>query len=503
MTGRQVLGRLGWLLLAGLLLSVAVPVGHLALTWVRDERDPGRVQIGYAEDISRLEAVPVREIWPVPGTGREAEQQLSALLARARAEQLPVAIAGARHSMGGHSLTPDGIVIDMRPFRAMHLSPDGQILTVQAGALWSEVIAFLDPRGRSVSVMQSDSAFSVGGSLSVNVHGWQSRHPPIASSVRAFRLMLADGQILRCSRTEQPELFSLVLGGYGLFGIILDVELQTVANAWYQVERVAVPAAQFAELLRRRIVEESPIELAYGRLAITGDAALDDGVLTLYRSLERPEPLPEAVEDRSLEPLKRLIFRGSAGSDYGKALRWDLERWLGESIGHAFQSRNQLLNSDPAFYLNHSPAWTDILQEYFIPPSQLPGFLANAKRILRDHQADLLNLTLRDVRQDSDTFLRYATEDQIAVVMFFNQARTQAAEARMRELTQALIDASLASGGRYYLPYRPHASLQQFLQAYPQARRFAELKRHYDPDERFQNQFYRRYLRPLLSGSEP
>ena len=63
----------------------------------------------------------------------------------------------------------------------------------------------------------------------------------------------------------------------------------------------------------------------------------------------------------------------------------------------------------------------------------------------------------------------------------------------MQSMTRALIDASLEHGGRYYLPYRPHATLQQFHAAYPQAREFFEAKRVHDPGELFQNRFYTRY----------
>jgi FAD/FMN-containing dehydrogenase len=43
------------------------------------------------------------------------------------------------------------------------------------------------------------------------------------------------------------------------------------------------------------------------------------------------------------------------------------------------------------------------------------------------------------------------------------------------------------------LPYRLHATREQFAQAYPQAREFFELKRKYDPDELFDNAFYNTY----------
>ena len=135
------------------------------------------------------------------------------------------------------TIAPDGIVVDMRPFRDLELLDEGRILRAGSGALWSQILAFLDPNGLSVGVMQSNNSFSVGGSLSVNCHGWQYNRPPIASTVEAFRLMKSDGSVVRCSREENKELFSLVLGGYGLFGIILEADLRTVPNRAYKLDR--------------------------------------------------------------------------------------------------------------------------------------------------------------------------------------------------------------------------------------------------------------------------
>lgn len=67
------------------------------------------------------------------------------------------------------------------------------------------------------------------------------------------------------------------------------------------------------------------------------------------------------------------------------------------------------------------------------------------------------------------------------------------AERGMKALTRDLIDAALAHEGRYYLPYRLHATPEQFHLAYPQARMFIDHKRKYDPGELFQNQFYLKY----------
>jgi FAD/FMN-containing dehydrogenase len=145
---------------------------------------------------------------------------------------------------------------------------------------------------------------------------------------------------------------------------------------------------------------------------------------------------------------------------------------------------------------NRTADTTDILQEYFVPYDGLDNFIARMRIIILQNGGNLLNVTLRDVRRDPDTLLRYADRDMIALVLLFHQRMTDADESRMRMLTQQLIDAALANSGRYYLPYRLEATTRQFEQAYPQAGKFFELKRHYDPSEMFQNEMYVRYGSP-------
>jgi FAD/FMN-containing dehydrogenase len=152
-----------------------------------------------------------------------------------------------------------------------------------------------------------------------------------------------------------------------------------------------------------------------------------------------------------------------------------------------------LMNDNAEWYLDHSQVTTDILHEYFVGRDHAGEFLAAARKIIRKHNADLLNVTVRDVKTDHDTFLKYATEDMFAFVMFFSQARTPAGETEMQTMTQELVDAASEAGGRYYLPYRLHPTAAQFRRAYPQADEFFKSKRRYDPQQLFQNEFYRKY----------
>lgn len=107
---------------------------------------------------------------------------------------------------------------------------------------------------------------------------------------------------------------------------------------------------------------------------------------------------------------------------------------------------------------------------------------------------DLLNITVRNVKADRTTRLRYAREEVFGLVMLFHQKRQSAVqEQQMTDYTQSMVDAVLACGGTYYLPYRLHARQDQFEKAYPMAAQVFARKRHYDPEGLFQNLFYQRY----------
>jgi FAD/FMN-containing dehydrogenase len=476
-----------------LLILVAHPIFFLVKTAWNDRNQIVPTPPGKINDASRLDETSVAKIWKIPADEKAAEAQLAELLQFALTNHLKVSIAGARHSMGGHVIYPDGIVIDMLPFNRMELDGTNLALHVQAGARWSEVIPFLNKHGLSVEVMQSNDDFSIGGSLSVNCHGWQFNRPPIDCTVLSFRLMLADGTIVRCSRTENQELFSLVLGGYGLFGIILDADLRVVPNEKFQIERLIVPASDYIKTLAEKTSDTNDIAMVYGRLRVTANDFLQEGIINIFHRVPLASPLVTPLGESNSRELPRVIFRGGVGDDYGKELRWNAEKFFSPVVSGDIFERNAILYEPSDWFSDHSTNRTDILVECFVPPKQFEPFLAELRKIIPQNQADLLNVTVRDINRDDDSFLRYADKNVISLVMLFSQTRDATGEEKMSKLTQEIVAAVLRHDGTYYLPYRLHATTEQFNAAYPQAKKFFELKRKYDPDELFQNEFYLKY----------
>lgn len=222
----------------------------------------------------------------------EAIAQIRAAFAAAKASGTPLSIAGTRHSMGGQSLPISGIVLNMLPHDHTQFDRKTNLITVGAGATWDLVVPYLDRFGRSIEVMQSDSSFSVGGSVSVNAHGWQAGRPPIVSTVERITMVLPDGSVKQCSRSENSDLFAAAIGGYGMFGVILDVTLRPVPNQSLRRRTVRTTVKEFERVYERELAK-GDVSLAYGRISVApGAPFLDETILTTYADTgEEPEPL--------------------------------------------------------------------------------------------------------------------------------------------------------------------------------------------------------------------
>ena len=162
-------------------------------------------------DVSRLEIVRVARLIRVRNVD-EIRQAIN----EARANNLKVSLAGARHSQGGQSYVTNGIVLDMTGYcRVLHINPSTRIMTVESGATWDHVQTAANQMNLAVEVMQSSNIFTIGGSLSVNAHGRDPHYGSIVNSTIAFRLLTPDGIVKNVSRQENSQLFQLVIGGYG------------------------------------------------------------------------------------------------------------------------------------------------------------------------------------------------------------------------------------------------------------------------------------------------
>lgn len=444
-------------------------------------------------DVSRLNPTHVHAI-----VQEKEIEGLQAALAEARERHLKVSIAGKRHSMGGHAFYEDAVVLDMTSFdKVLAVDPAARTMTVQSGATWSEVIRAANEHNLAVGVMQAYAGFTVGGSMSVNVHESDPRFGPMIETVRSFRLLLADGSIVRVSRAGNAELFGLVIGGYGLFGVILDVDLALVENRIYQREEQVVDYRDYPSFFQRTISDRR-VEKVSARLSIAPNASrLREAVVTIYRAAQVPPGPHLALRTPRYVRLQRFLFGLSRKHNWGKRFRWYLQKEHSGWLEPPFLSRNNAMNRDLGFLAYSSGEDNDILQEYFVPAERLPDFIDTLREVVEENRLNLLNATIRYVPRNTESVLSYsAPEASFGVVLYFNVGLGDKEQAETTRWTRELIDRAVEMGGTYYLPYRPYATREQFLAAYPSAKVFYEKKLQYDPQEIFVNYFYTIYVRP-------
>ncbi|HLD25715.1 MAG TPA: FAD-binding oxidoreductase [Candidatus Andersenbacteria bacterium] len=461
---------------------------------------------GAINDASCLDATHVWGIVQVT----DAEDIKKALL-YAKENGLNVSLAGVRHSMGGQAFAQNALVLDMTKFNQIKLDEKNKLLTVQSGATWHDIQNFLHPR-YAVKAMQSTDIFTVGGSISVNAHGMDHQAGSVARTIRAMRIMLPDGSMHTISPTQNPELFRLVVGGYGLFGIILEAEIEVTSNVVYESGRQIIDYTEFPAFFSDTLGTDATLGLFYGHLSTAPQSFLKEMILYTYNeTAESQLEIPPLTETGSVK-LRRLVINLSKLGPTAARLKWWTEKYLEPKIESCSVSRNQAMKDgeaclvarnepmhDSVKYLkNNLKGETDILHEYFIPRHNFVSFVDGMRDILTRHNANLLNASVRVVHKE-DIALNYAPADAFAIVLYINQQTDAAGHARMQKVTQALIDLTTAHGGRFFLPYQLHYTAQQLQQAYPEITAFFAAKRRYDPTGILTNTWYEKYGRAFAS----
>jgi len=454
---------------------------------------------GYTNDASHLNKTAVYGIVRI-----SSEDDIARALEFARANHLKVTCAGQQHSMGGQTFTHGGLVLDLREFNRIRLDKQAKIVGVQTGVRWWQLQQLLDKEGLSVKSMQSINIFSVGGTLSINAHGIDPMPGPIAPTVRSLRIMLSNGDIVKASPAENAELFSHALGGYGLFGVILEAELALVDNEMYERATHYIDYKEFPAFYRANIEANPAIGLAYGRLSVAPQSFLRETAVHIYTRAQFTGPLPPLSPPQH-DTLDRFIINLSKTGSAGRWVRWTLEKDVEPHL-HACLTRNEALNQKPEClvsrneemyddmaYLKNRLRDTDILQEYFVPYDRMPEFVDGLRETVERDRANLLNVTIRTVHKDTITSLPYAKEDMFGFVLYFNVGFNDHDNEILRRTTSELIDVAARSGGTYYLPYQLFYSKEQLRRAYPEIDAFFAAKKKFDPLALFSNKFYEKY----------
>ncbi|HKH92184.1 MAG TPA: FAD-dependent oxidoreductase, partial [Gemmatimonadaceae bacterium] len=411
----------------------------------------------------------------------------------------PVSIGGGRYSMGGQTATPDGTQLDMREFRGVvALDTVARTITVRSGTRWREVQQVLDRAGLAVKIMQTYNTFTVGGALSVNAHGRYIGQGPLVRSVRDISLVLADGSVVSASPTHRPELFYGAVGGYGAVGVIAEVTLDVAENSRVRRDDEKLPVASYLEYFRQRVRDDSAVVFHNADIY---PPAYENVHVVSYRRTNDPVTVPERM-------LPADQHAWSHRTAYDMITDWPKGKWMREHLIDPL-----IFRGNPVTWRNYEASYdvseleptsrdrdTYVLQEYFVPVDSIMAFMPQMRRVLQAHDVNAVNVSIRHALPDPGTYLAWAPNEVFAFVLYYKQRTDPESRRAVWRWTRELIDAAVASGGRYYLPYQPVATRAQFAAAYPRSTELFALKQRVDPTGKFTNALWDLY-QPAADGS--
>ena len=447
---------------------------------------------------SRLNATTVAE-WLQPETTAE----IVAAVKRARTSGQAISISGGRHSMGGQQFGEGTLHLNMSNFDGvLSLDAERGWVTVQSGIQWPGLIDWLHAHQAHVPapwvIRQKQTGadgLSIGGALSTNIHGRGLTLQPMIADVESFRIVDANGDLQTCSRTQNPELFRLAIGGYGLFGVITDVTLRLTPRQMLVREVEILEAAELSDQVQDRIRRG----YAYGDFQFLTDETSEDFLKLGVFSVYRPAQGEYTPAKNRLEPQEWVRLYELAHTHKSKAFEVYRDFYL-STHGQTYWTDTHQLST---YVEGHDGVIDELLEarapgslmicEYYVPLPRLSEFLERAADSLRATGANLIYGTVRFIAQDDESFLAWAKQDYACTVINLRVTHdAQGIEDAQRQF-RAITDLALSMDGSYFLTYHRWATQAQVEAAYPQFAEFLQRKLHYDPEERFQSDWYRHY----------
>ena len=211
--------------------------------------------------------------------------------------------------------------------------------------------------------------------------------------------------------------------------------------------------------------------------------------------VDPPTPVPPAQKRLTAADWQKLIRL--AHVDRTAAFEFYSRHYLATSGQVYWSDTHQLSTYLPDYHhdldreLGH--CGSEMITEIYVPRDDLPAFLSDVRASARRDPIDLIYGTVRLIEQDDESFLAWARRPWACIIFNLHVEHSpqglQTAACRFRRL----IDHANRYDGSYYLTYHRWATPQQVEACHPRFVDFLRLKQKYDPDQRFQSDWYRHH----------
>lgn len=438
------------------------------------------------DDVTQLNPVIVAEV-RTPASVEELQQIV-------RDCRGTISVGGGRFSMGGQTASPGCTHIAMSSLnRVVDFSPEEKSICVEAGIRWCDIQAHIDPYNLSVRIMQTYANFTVGGALSVNCHGRYIGLGPLILSVQSIDCILASGELITATPHDNAAIFYGSIGCYNAISIIARVRLSLEDNIAVARSHTKMPIEAYREFFMREVRGNRDVTFHNGDIYPPDYKRVR--AVSWTKTDRKPTEPTRLMPLAAAYPIERYFIGAFARSKFGK---WRRE-FIIDPIVFA-RKKIHWRNYEAGYDVRElEPSsrqrYTYVLQEYFVPVARFDAFSTKMGELFRYYDVNVINVSIRHAMADPGSLLAWAREEVFAFVVWYRQGTDEAEKGKVAVWTRALIDAAIAQGGAYYLPYQPHATEEQFHEAYPHAKKLFALKQQLDPTNKFSNVLWDKYYK--------
>jgi FAD/FMN-containing dehydrogenase/uncharacterized membrane protein YhaH (DUF805 family) len=442
------------------------------------------------DDVTQLNPVIVAQVL-TPSTVEELQQMV-------RDCEGTISVGGGRFSMGGQTASPGCTHIAMSALnRVVDFSAEKKTICVEAGIRWCDIQAHIDPYNLSIRIMQTYANFTVGGALSVNCHGRYIGLGPLILSVQSVDCILANGDLVTATPHNNAAIFYGSIGCYNAISIIARVRLSLEDNIAVARTHTKMTIESYFDFFKKEVRDNKDVTFHNGDIYPPDYKRVR--AVSWIKTDQKPTVATRLMPLAAAYPVERYFIGAFARSKFGK--------WRREFIVDPFvfarkkiHWRNYEAGYDVRELEPSSRAkYTYVLQEYFVPVIKFDVFSSRMGEIFRFYDVNVINVSIRHAMPDPGSLLAWAREEVFAFVVWYRQGTDEAEKGKVAVWTRALIDAAIEQGGAYYLPYQPHATEEQFHQAYPNAGKLFALKKQLDPGSKFSNVLWDKYFKNKLA----
>lgn len=379
----------------------------------------------------------------------------------------PVIARGNGRCYGDSSLG-ENIFSSLKLNKFLSFSPGDAAIECESGLLLDDILGVIVPRGFFLPVTPGTKLVTLGGAIAADVHG-KNHHVEGSFSryVEHIDLMIDDGSIIRCSRTENASLFWKTLGGMGLTGVILSARFRLKPIETAYIDQRVVKTGNISETMKA-FDENSDVTYSVAWVDCSaGGKALGRSVLQLGEHIPR-EQLPDRF---SADP---LILSSEAKLALPFFMpSFTLNPLSVKAFNAAYYNRpvagQQVVHYDPFFYpLDSIRDWNraygrqGFVQYQFVLPlkSSSEGIVEILERVRKLGEASPLAV-----------LKLFGDAEPEAVMSFPMKGYTltldMKATAPVFDFLDQLDEVVAANGGRIYLAKDARMSPQMFNRTYP------------------------------------